>query len=725
MSFIEKILFEAYGLPAQIFEKIKAKYGIIKVLGGGGHGTAFLTSDDKVVKITKSAREVKFFLDKKDKNLTHFVKIYDIKKLTISSLHEYYLIVKDYVPNLISSDEDNIMTEYLYASKSDQRKLVKNLNNEGRTDDINFLKQLIEFQKELHVDLNNDLNSHNIGWKNGILVGFDLQATSSRINHKKLDQFTESMMLKEIGDMNFSFPFKKEQTQFKNGVLTFASYIFQTNEHKYRVELKTSFDLYGLAFYPTDGEFDTLTNEKIVLKIISTVANILKYIVNEFELFPIPIYVKGYPKIDDGEELSKETSRDRVYKFIAKKNLNFLPGYTFEDGGDSGFTLVPKKQNTLIEKISHELFLLEKKSNYKFGCVMLNVSFPEINEIQSRIKKEDLYEEKDNDKFGLEKENHITLLYGLHKEVESKEVKSIIDSFTFPANIVLNKISLFDIDERYDVLKFDVGKSFVSKVNKKLCELPFTNEYPDYQPHMTIAYLKKGMGKVYVAKMKGIKNIDCKVEDVLFKTSSGEKSTIKIKENKQIIKEFLDVNVMPPSLYKKIQNSYGIKHKLGTGTAGGSAFLTNDGRVVKLTNDYREVNFYVNIKKHNYKHFVKVYDIKKITYSIKNDFDETENETGFIILKDYADKLLSHDETFWINRFLAHASLNYKSFVKHYKLDSTIANLLKQLIALKKELHVGDSNDLISSNMGWKNNILVAFDLESKSSKYPSKVSSF
>mgnify|MGYP003352094323 CR=1 FL=1 len=38
----------------------------------------------------------------------------------------------------------------------------------------------------------------------------------------------------------------------------------------------------------------------------------------------------------------------------------------------------------------------------------------------------------------------------------------------------------------------------LNALNKQLCKFPYTNDYPDYKPHITIAYVKKGLGKKYL-----------------------------------------------------------------------------------------------------------------------------------------------------------------------------------------------------------------------------------
>lgn len=143
------------------------------------------------------------------------------------------------------------------------------------------------------------------------------------------------------------------------------------------------------------------------------------------------------------------------------------------------------------------LDLLYEISNkaYDYGCVMVYFDFPELKDIQSNIKENDLRED-----FGLEDEPHVTLLYGLHEEVTLADVKKEIDNITF-GPLTLYNVSLFE-NEDFDVLEFDVKGKGIRAANKRLQNLPFTSNYIDYNPHCTVAYLKPGKGKQYVEMFK-------------------------------------------------------------------------------------------------------------------------------------------------------------------------------------------------------------------------------
>lgn len=138
-----------------------------------------------------------------------------------------------------------------------------------------------------------------------------------------------------------------------------------------------------------------------------------------------------------------------------------------------------------------------------FNCLMLDYNVPEIKKIQSNIDKDDLYlgeNEDDKSKYGLEKDNHVTLLYGIHPNVEFDELKKYLLPLEEYKTLLVN-LSLFEND-KYDVLKIDVKCPNLNKTNKELCDnIDFTNEYPEYHPHMTVAYLMKGCGSKYTKKM--------------------------------------------------------------------------------------------------------------------------------------------------------------------------------------------------------------------------------
>jgi hypothetical protein len=174
-----------------------------------------------------------------------------------------------------------------------------------------------------------------------------------------------------------------------------------------------------------------------------------------------------------------------------------------------------------IEKF---LSFLESKKNktYDRGCAMLYFDFPDFNKLADQIEESDIYTEEG---YGIETEPHVTLLYGFEPEVEESEIKKIIDEIDF-SSVKINKASLFE-NEDYDVLKFTASSPELFVANKKLKVLPHQNDYPDYKPHLTLAYLKSGRGKKYVEKFSGM-SWNLKPKYVVYSKPDGQKIKMKI-----------------------------------------------------------------------------------------------------------------------------------------------------------------------------------------------------
>lgn len=131
-----------------------------------------------------------------------------------------------------------------------------------------------------------------------------------------------------------------------------------------------------------------------------------------------------------------------------------------------------------------------------YNCIMIGYKpINIINTIQENIDENDLLPGK-----GLETESHITLLYGLYNNVSWDDVKSYLMPLSDYKTFVYN-VSVFN-NEEFDVLKMDINCDNLKKTNKLLRDnLPHDEFYPDYHPHMTIAYLKPNCGAKYAKKM--------------------------------------------------------------------------------------------------------------------------------------------------------------------------------------------------------------------------------
>lgn len=122
---------------------------------------------------------------------------------------------------------------------------------------------------------------------------------------------------------------------------------------------------------------------------------------------------------------------------------------------------------------------------------MLEVDLEELRKITEII---DI-----NDVVKWETQPHITALYGIHEDVDINDIYSVVNQRNM-YEYKITGINFFDTD-KYDVLKFKIESFHMNRLNLRLSKrIAHTNEYPEYIPHITIAYLKKGTGKKYEIK---------------------------------------------------------------------------------------------------------------------------------------------------------------------------------------------------------------------------------
>jgi 2'-5' RNA ligase len=173
-------------------------------------------------------------------------------------------------------------------------------------------------------------------------------------------------------------------------------------------------------------------------------------------------------------------------------------------------------------------FLTEKYGEtHDFSSTQVNLPSGLAGKIikwgKDNIPEDVLY--KSGDSFGREDEIHATILYGLHDK-NPKAVKNLIKDVK-SLKLKLGKISLFTSDE-YDVVKISVISSDLRNLNSKFkANLKYSSDYPRYQPHITIAYVKKGEGDKYNGngQFMGEKAI---IDHIIFSSKNNVKTRIEL-----------------------------------------------------------------------------------------------------------------------------------------------------------------------------------------------------
>lgn len=171
-------------------------------------------------------------------------------------------------------------------------------------------------------------------------------------------------------------------------------------------------------------------------------------------------------------------------------------------------------------KVKKYIQFIKESTSYDYGCVMVEVPVSNWNEITSIINKDDLYE-VEGENYGIQDNPHLTLLYGLKSNITKEQVEEVLTK-TIDGDKIIIEIENIDTfeNENFDVVKFNIKKTEqLQKLFDSLSELPNENTFPDYNPHMTIAYVKKGLGKKYT------KTYSHKVSsnDICYSMANGEK----------------------------------------------------------------------------------------------------------------------------------------------------------------------------------------------------------
>jgi hypothetical protein len=174
---------------------------------------------------------------------------------------------------------------------------------------------------------------------------------------------------------------------------------------------------------------------------------------------------------------------------------------------------------------------IEKVAAEGKGCLMLKLPLADavrtVEWAQEQIPEADLAGD------GLERDSHVTVLYGFAPKVSYKAVEPLLPDERI--QFKLGRIRRFEANERRpesDVLVVEVESEDLKKLHTKIRDEMGEDvqlSYPDYTPHLTLAYVKPGSCK----GLDGHAYFDGKIYlcDTLVFSSAGRKRkmTLKIK----------------------------------------------------------------------------------------------------------------------------------------------------------------------------------------------------
>ena len=139
--------------------------------------------------------------------------------------------------------------------------------------------------------------------------------------------------------------------------------------------------------------------------------------------------------------------------------------------------------------------MITENRHNEFGCLMAMIEptrGPHIIKFgRTVIPPQILYTDPNDSSYGYDDEPHITAKYGYSPDLTKVNLATILQGIK-PFIVKLSGLTQFQ-NEKYDVVKFDVEPNEVLTEIRRRCDC-YKNEdkYPDYKPHMTLAYVQKG-----------------------------------------------------------------------------------------------------------------------------------------------------------------------------------------------------------------------------------------
>lgn len=133
-----------------------------------------------------------------------------------------------------------------------------------------------------------------------------------------------------------------------------------------------------------------------------------------------------------------------------------------------------------------------ESETHDYACIMARIPDVQatLEAMREFIDAEDIYEDEDPG------EPHVTVLYGL-QDSQLDEIKKKLEKAK-PFALKVKDFELFEPEEEdYDVIVLRVESPELVELHDELAKLPHESTHPDYKPHLTLAYVKKGKGKRY------------------------------------------------------------------------------------------------------------------------------------------------------------------------------------------------------------------------------------
>lgn len=244
------------------------------------------------------------------------------------------------------------------------------------------------------------------------------------------------------------------------------------------------------------------------------------------------------PHFDDFDKLLRVNKGKGVFKETGERVTRILSGKIVPLG--EGIVTVPAAAvKGLLPILSRDETSADEveatEGPHTYSCAMVN--FPEehacaFRDYAASIPDAHLYNgEEGTDsygpQYGRETTPHITALYGI-KTADASAVQGVSNDFNH-IEATMGSVSTFE-GKDYDVLKCDVDSPHLHALHHRIkaatdCHLT----HPTYNPHVTIAYIKKGTSACYVGDQRfaGKKVV---FPTLTFSSHAGDKTHLPLKD---------------------------------------------------------------------------------------------------------------------------------------------------------------------------------------------------
>jgi 2'-5' RNA ligase len=286
--------------------------------------------------------------------------------------------------------------------------------------------------------------------------------------------------------------------------------------------------------------------------------------------------------------------------------------------------LIERDASTLPQKCSTQFDLPENISVH-------------IRKLGEMVKDEHLHD------CGRENEPHVTVLYGINPTPSAMSEAIAAVKECGKQNVVakLGEISKFS-NENFDVLKFEIISEDLYQMNEVLSNcLDYENDYPDYNPHLTIAYVKPGMGNFYVDQLKQaignrLAGKSMSFDAVMFSNTNQEKTPIELgypqtgpvshPETKSDLNEDLGYGAGMPSGQPYMSGHMGVYNSPNVRQNPGS-FGTQKRYNMMNNNTVVASGYYDTVYDEDIMHMMKI--LKKLNFKVEwpSNADDYEDDT--------------------------------------------------------------------------------------------------